>query len=332
MGRRAVRVAACAGLLLVALLTGRAATGDDAAVPVDTARALFDEARQRMAKGDFAGAAADLEESRKLSHGKGILYNLAVCYEHLGRFASAWRLFEQVADEARGVGELDRERVARGRAAALQPKISRIVIEVEAAPPELTVTRDGAAVERSTWGIATPVDPGFTTIAASAPGYATWQTSVRLGAGESGRVHVPPLVPTPIAVAPEPTSAPPPDRVGQPLKPPRLEGLGARRISALAVGGAAVVGLGVGLVYFLDSIPKYSDATARCPERVCSDPGGVQLRNESIRDGNIASVAFAAGISALAGAVILWLTGPPRAGVPAAGAAGNPTTIRVAEW
>jgi hypothetical protein len=98
------------------------------------------------------------------------------------------------------------------------------------------------------------------------------------------------------------------------------------------MGGAAVVGLGVGLVSLLQSIGTYSDATLRCPAVRCSDLRGVQLRDESIRDGNIATVAVTAGISAIAGAVVLWLTGPPRGGVSPLTGATNPTMTRLAEW
>jgi hypothetical protein len=328
MRRTGSRIAALASLLAT-LGTGPVAMGEDPATQVDTARALFDEARQRMAKGDYAGAAADLEESRKFFHGKGILYNLAVCYEHLGRFASAWRLFGEVAEEARGAGEVERERVARERASAVQPRISHVTIEVEAPSPDLTVTRDGSPVDRSAWGVATPADPGITTITASATGYRSWKTTVRLGAGESETVRVPALAPAPAAEPPEPA---PPDRSLQALAPIPAEGLGARRVAGLTLGGAGVASLGVGLVYSLESIFQYNDGTNRCPNRQCSDAGGVQLRNEGVRDGSVASITLAVGISAVAGGLVLWLTGPPRAQPPTPGI-GNPSSIRVAsEW
>src|SRR5262245_44783101 len=94
------------------------------------AQALFDEGKALMAAGKAAEACPKLEESQKLDPSSGTLVNLALCYEQTGRFASAWTAYRDAAGSAKASGNVDRERGARERAAAVQPKVSKLVIHV----------------------------------------------------------------------------------------------------------------------------------------------------------------------------------------------------------
>lgn len=51
-------------------------------------------ARGLVQKGDWAAACPKFEESERLDPGIGTLYHLADCYEHVGRLATAWGLFD----------------------------------------------------------------------------------------------------------------------------------------------------------------------------------------------------------------------------------------------
>ncbi len=84
---RTILSGAVAGLLLLAATTSFAEpSADDRTV----ARSLFDQGRALVKDGNYAAACPKLEESQKIDSGVGTLFNLADCYEHLGRFASAW--------------------------------------------------------------------------------------------------------------------------------------------------------------------------------------------------------------------------------------------------
>src|SRR5579859_4502823 len=93
------------GALFAAALLAvpRAARADDAA-----AQALFSDARKLMTQGRYADACPKLEESQREAPAIGTLFNLADCYEHTDRLASAWAAFLKVAAETKMKGQTDR--------------------------------------------------------------------------------------------------------------------------------------------------------------------------------------------------------------------------------
>src|SRR6516164_8031146 len=116
--------AALGATLAAALWVGDVAAQSD---PV-AARVLFSDARSLTAQGKYEQACPKFEESQRLDPGIGTLFNLADCWEHIGRTASAWGRFLDVAAQAKMAGQADREKVARERAAMLEPKLSRLTI------------------------------------------------------------------------------------------------------------------------------------------------------------------------------------------------------------
>ncbi|WP_437643354.1 hypothetical protein [Sorangium sp. So ce362] len=197
-------------MFLAALVGG----GRDARADTAAAQALFDAARQLMAQGKYADACPKLEESQRLDPGIGTQFNLAACYEQIGRTASAWSTFLDVAGAAKAAGQAEREKVARQRATALEPRLIRLTITAPAdAPADLQVKRDGAPVGRAQWGTPVPLDPGKHTIEASAAGRTPFVKAVELTrAGASETVAIPPLPASAAARAATPpasTTAPP---------------------------------------------------------------------------------------------------------------------------
>src|SRR6187399_3496669 len=131
-----------------------AAQSDSAA-----ARALFSEGRELMAAEKYAEACPKFEESLRLDQGMGTQFNLAHCWEKLGRTASAWALFLDVAAAARAGNQPDRESAAKERASTLEPKLTRLRITFPEPAPEAKIFRDGQEVRQAAWGTAMPVDP-----------------------------------------------------------------------------------------------------------------------------------------------------------------------------
>jgi len=236
-----------AGVLLVASvqLSAPSALADDPAA----AQALFADARKLMSAGKFEDACPKLEESQRLSPATGTKFNLADCYQHTGRLASAWAAFLSVAASAKNANQGAREKAARDRAAALEPKLSRLAVVVpdSSQTSGLVVTRDGESVGDAEWGASMPLDPGQHTVTASAPGKHPWKAVVEIGgAGSTAKVIVPmlddePAPPPPPAptIAPPDTSSPATSTPAQPASsaPSKTPGW-----VLLGVGGAAVVG------------------------------------------------------------------------------------------
>jgi hypothetical protein len=225
------------------LAMSRGARADTAA-----AQALFADAKKLMAAGKYAEACPKLEESQRLAPGIGTQFNLATCYESLGKTASAWSLYLEVAGASKAANQLDREKVARQAAAALEPKLSRLTITVsKSAPPDIEVKRDGAAVGKAQWGTAIPVDPGEHKIAATAPGKKPWESTITVDKQGTKTVEVPALEAGagagPVAGAPPayyPPTAPPQDN--KPKMKRRSGGMMAGGIVALSLGTLATIG------------------------------------------------------------------------------------------
>jgi hypothetical protein len=290
----------------------REAHADDSAA----AQALFDQAKKAMAAHDYASACPKLEESYRLEQGLGTLLNLADCYEHEDKLASAWSKFLEVATLARSAGNTARAQIGKQRAAALRPRVSSLVVTAPATPPAgLEVKRDGTVLGDAEWGTPIPADAGPHLFEATAPGRKPWSTSVNVDdGGSTSTVRVPDLDPMPV----EPTAAEvhpsPPEAQDRPAAPPPgKRPLGTQRALAIASGGLGVVAIGVGTFFGLQSKSKHDEAAKACPQTVCPLPdpqSGLNLWSDARTDGNVSTVAFVVGAVGLAGMAALWFTAP----------------------
>ncbi|WP_437313922.1 tetratricopeptide repeat protein [Sorangium sp. So ce385] len=288
--------------------------------------ALYQAARQLLDAGRVAEACAVLEQGRTLDPTAiNLLLRLGECLARAGRTAGAWNVFSEAAAVAKSAGDPRAARAA-AIASALEPRLSRITIDVPAASaaPGLEIRRDGELIPPAQWGRALPVDPGTHTVEARAPGRRRWST-VRAVPPDGARelVHVPSLEHEP---PPRALSAAPPGPRGQ---APRLlasagrsdgDGGGrAQRVIALASGGAGLVGLGLGAAFGLEAIAR-RDASNRghCDARSRCDAAGVALREDAQAAGTASTIAFSAGTAALLAAGLLFWTAPPQAAAPPA--------------
>ena len=311
MSRRAV--ASVAVVIAVTASAGGARADGSAA-----AQALFDQAKKAMKAHDYPAACPKLEESYRIEQALGTLLNLADCYEHEGKLATAWSKFLEVATLARAAGNAERARVGKQRAAALQPRVSNLVITTST--PRLSgleIKSDGSVVGEAEVGAPIPTDAGPHTLEATAPGHKPWSTQVQVeDGGGTVTVRVPDLDPLPAEPAPVAAAAPTPEPadVGAP-DAPRKKGLGTQRALAIASGGLGVVALGVGTYFGLRSRSKHDDAAAACPQTVCPLPDpqrGVDLWSDARTAGNISTVAFVVGAVGVGGMAALWLTAHPE--------------------
>lgn len=313
--RRRNAIASAFALLLVSTWA-RAQTSADAAI----AQGLFDDARQLMGRGNYAEACPKLEESEKLDPGSGTLINLGECYDRVGRTASAWTTFIEAATSARAAGKLERERTARARAAALAPRVPKMLVQAPASARirNLEIRRDDVIIGRPQWGTALPIDPGSHTVSASANGQVLWSTRLTVARdGSTVTVVVPELeIPSKPATTPNATpsvEAPSqrPRVVDQGSAAPSKGGIGTAKTLALAATGLGLAGVVIGTVYGLESKSKHDEAHGSCASKLCSDQSAVAAAGDAIIDGNIATVAFVAGGVALATGAVLWLTAGP---------------------
>jgi hypothetical protein len=265
--------------------TRRASPADRAA-----AQALFDQGRELMAHGEPDQACPRFEESQRLDSGLGTQFNLAECYEAVGKLASAHTLYLEVAAQARATGQTRRERVARARAEEVEPKLPKLVIEVlpDQQLAAIAVERDGTSVGDAQWGLAVPVDPGRHRVSASGPGLAAWSTEVDV-----------PAVPGVVTVR-VPTLVPEAEREVSFFDP-------LSRKIGLAALGVGVVSLGASSVFAIQAYSKNEDSKrAGCSRGTCPDDASLSLRRDARGAGNRATWAMGLGAVGLAAAAVLF--------------------------
>jgi hypothetical protein len=315
VSRRSVHVAFGAFL---ALLFSSAAVSAQAAGDAAAARTLFTEARTLVSQGKYAEACPKFEESLRLNRGIGTQFNLADCWEHVGRTASAWGQFLEAAAGARAAGQTEREEVARQRAQALEPKLARMTLDVQSPSAGQEILRNGVAIGAATWKTAVPVDPGKHELEARAPGKAPWRGTVDVPVGPATvPVTVPPLVDAPSETAPPVAEA----STGASSDPTRDDGpqsaWSGQRTLALVAAGVGVAGLAVGTIFFFDYRDKNDAAKAicrsgeDCPEGSASEHA--DLVSDAKRARTVTYVGWGVGVAGLAGAAALWLTAPAGA-------------------
>jgi hypothetical protein len=297
-------------LVALALAVAAAAARAEPADPV-AAETLFEQARAAMAHGAYAEACPKLEESQRLAPALGTAFNLADCWAHVGRLASAWSLFRDVEGEAQLAHQTARGQVARRRADELEPRLPRMLIRVPSPTNQIEVRRDGIAVGPVQWGTAVPVDLGAHVVAATAPGHKPWRDTVRLHAeAQSVTVVVPPLEiepprqPTP-AFAPPPPPAPPRLATDVDKAPPAAPPSHTAAIVA-GIGGLALLaasGVTAGIAF-----ARY-DSAGPCSGSVCFTSAAVAQRNQARTLGNVATGLAIGGGVALAAGAALWLIG-----------------------
>jgi hypothetical protein len=267
------------------------------------AESAFRQGKALMASGDLPAACTAFEESEKLDHQLGTQYNLARCYEQLGKLTSAWINFSEVAaKDVRGGRKDDSAR----RAKSLEPRLTRIVIAVVTPVPGEQI-RVGAIDVSVLAGTPLPIDEGAYEVTATAPGYDAWHGEVTLrGPGRVIPIDVPALVRSADLL--------PPDEPRPPVIARRNPGHG-RRVAGLLIGGAGVIAIGVGGYFGWQAYSLEGEAEDACGGALAScakdQVGAAQgLINQARDQATLADVAIGAGAAIAIGGAILYLTAP----------------------
>ena len=307
--------------LLAASLSSPARAEDDS-----PSRALFKEGRALAGEGKYEQACPKFEAALALEVGVGTQFNLADCWEHIGRNASAQKLFLGAAASAKAAGQADREQVLRERAAALEPRISKLVIDVSDTSPRLSVKRDDLPLDQEQWGKALPVDAGTYELSAKAPGKKPWHTSVVVKPGVPVvTVEVPVLEPLQdkpehaVAAAKPDTTAKSGTLPAPAGEPPSDRSSSSRpNYRALGLGGIGVAALAVGTVMGIRYKSNNDDAKAICPSNNNCTPKQIDDHDRLVDKARSERAWMYAGVGvgalSLAGAAALYLFDKPHSG------------------
>jgi len=277
------------------------------------AEELFRRAKGLMAENKHREACPLLEESQKLDPQMGTLLNLAICHENIGKIASAWGEFRAVEQLARAANREDRVKLARERAAKLEPRLTRLKIIV---PPEAKVTGlvvkvDGETKGEPLWsGVA--VDPGTRTVEASAPGKKPSSLEVKVDdEGAVVPVTIPTLEDEPVA---KPTPTQDPDE-GDHARGEEYAANRSRKTTGIIVGGIGVATMAAGGVFGVLAILSDGDAVAACPQPCVAGSRQAMTADDTtdraLVFANVANVVIPIGLVAAAIGGYLFLSAGP---------------------
>jgi hypothetical protein len=248
--------------------------------------------------------------------------NLAVCHEAEGKTATAWSEFNDALTLARRDGRADRVELATRHLAKLEPRLSRLTIEVptEVRVAGLEVKLDGGSVGRPVWGTPVPIDPGKHVVEASAPGRKAWRAEVDLGDGADRKsVTVPSM-----ERAPE-SSEKNGQRGAGPAGARREVGSesgAGQRTTGYVIGGIGIAALGVGSFFGLRAYSRWDERNAHCTDAGC-DPTGVEAGDDASRAATYANIGVGVGLVGVAAGTYLVLSA--GSGKRSPSAAAHPT-------
>jgi len=276
------------------------------------AEQLFNQARDLAKANQWAEACPKFEASLRYDPVLGTRLNLATCYEHIGKLASAWGLYRESLELARKAGDTKRADYANKQATALEPRLPKLAIFLPPNPPPgFVVRRDDTPVDAGALGVALYVDPGPHTVTASAPGFEAFSVSVTVVEGKTESFAIPALV-----ARPSEPAAPP--RRGAELveREPVSPASNTRIYASLGLGAGGVVLAGVGLVFGAKARSSYNDARSLCgADLVCPAADfdrGKQKVDDARSSATISTVMVIGGGAAIAAGAILYFTAPRR--------------------
>jgi tetratricopeptide (TPR) repeat protein len=295
--------------LLAALLVAPSVSAEPSSTQRAAAEALFQRGSELMDAERYKEACEKFHASAELDPALGTMLYLADCYDRAGQTASAWALFQEASEKAKRLGQNDRERIARERAADLEKRLSLLELRLPAARsvPGLELRVNGVAVPGASINTPLPVDPGATRIEARAPNKKPWVVTVTIPTGPVSRVVelgvLEDLPPSTNPVAAKPTRS---SEAEQSSNTQATLGyvVGAAGIAALVAGGV--------FAYRAYDQNRQSKTECRAEDPNACTPAGAELREDAKQSAAFSTIATAGGLGLVAGGVVIVLTAPPK--------------------
>jgi hypothetical protein len=315
-------------LAAMVLMTGLVAHPDaHASLPARDpvrAEALFDQAKQQLKAGDWQAGCALFRQSLELDPAVSTQAKVARCYEQEGKPLAAWHAYQQALKLTQANRLTDKRRqelesYIRAAIAQLEPRVPRLRIRVDPAPPGLEVSNDGRVLAIEALGDPVAVDPGQHEVVARAPGYREARVTVNAAEGAVTAAELK-LVAEPLLEAPQAAGSgtvPPPRQ--RPMAPggagsPRAPDGRSQRSVAWVVGGAGLLAL-VGAGYFgLRTLILVNDSNAYCGSDNLCRADGIELRRRAQVAQTSGLILAGVGAAALGVGVTLFVTSPTRDG------------------
>ncbi len=266
------------------------------ATAAEEAARTFQLGREAFKADDCARALEHFQRSYLLEATPGTLLNIALTEEKLGKTATALQSFERVIGLLKA--DDDRLPIAKEGAARVTLRAPRLKIERAAgAPPTLAIKIDGAPLAANLVGVEQPLDPGKHTVTTSVFGFEERTYEVTLVEGQRVPLAVEPGKRT-LILAPVSTGA------------RRMQAHHAARAASIALVGAGLAGLGVGIAAGVLALSKKDELAVACPSPPACDAAGARALGEARTFADISTgTLIFGGVAAAAGVALLFTIG-----------------------
>jgi len=272
-------------------MLGLAAGTVRAETPQEKADKLFTQGRDLIKAGDAKGACEKFEQAIALdNNAPGVMLNLGLCYEKLGRLATSLRWYRKAqfaASEAKP-RLTEYEEAATLRTVELATKVAIYRVDVTAAPADVEVRVDGARINPDDYA-KLELDSGSRQIEARASGKTPYATTLVIVDGKRESLAIPKLEDAPVVVV---RTVDP--RIGR-----------KRRIIGIGLG---VIGLGTAIT--IPFIAKRIASDFYDSEAPDPDPITDRDRKHQHKIDVALGVAWFAGLAAIGGGAYLYFTAP----------------------
>jgi len=294
-----------------------------------TADAAFKRGRALMKAGKYREACEALEESQRIEPQLSTLFELGGCHEKIGKIASAWKDFREIATRD---PDARRRKKAGELAGRLAPRVPKLLVEISHDLPNLAVTLSGRDITEQI-GVDIPVDPGTYALTATASGFKDSAREIKIAADGKLTKLALSLEPVGDRTVEPPAGKPPPDRPPEraephadkqadpqppdvPVDQPKPERPASRRKTYAVLSAATGVASIGAMAYFGFTARSQWDNA----QTVCGNPcmGGDMMKldkarafaSDASKNGTLADVFAATGALFLVGSAYLWLTAP----------------------
>lgn len=273
-----------------------AQTTDDAT----RAQSAFDEGLKLLEQGHYVAACPKLAESLSLDPAGGTALDLAFCYEHEGRLASALATYRTAKTIAEHDGRSERAESASHEIARLEAAVGTVRLLAPAdtwRSQSWSVMLDARSLTPEETTAPIPVDAGSHAIEVTAPGKQPFTVSVFVADGAAKSVPLEPLRDLAVPAAPQPAR-----RVSYLITddvPRRSWGIG--------LGASGIVALGVGIGAAVAAANNHAESNRQCPPAGCVGDG-VDAERRANTFAWVSNVAFAGGAILVGAGAYLFLS------------------------
>jgi hypothetical protein len=273
------------------------------------AQHLFDEALALLDQNRAAEACPKLEQSLQLDPGIGTQFRLADCYERIGKRATAYRLFDEVARRCAVLSAPEHEQVAIERKTALKGQLQYLELRIESPVDGQELSIDQSPIARDQWSMRLPIDPGEHRFEARAEGHVAQSGSVSVSMGSQV---------TPLFIGRLKTRLPESHQFAASVTAPmgtvalrtRPNQIRTYRTIGYIGTGVGVLGLAIGGFYGATAVSKKNDSDPQCAGKTCNSLSAADLHNQAVTAGNLSTIFFVAGGVVTAGSLALLFSLP----------------------